>query len=124
MIGLVLAFAATVFLVFAPCAYKQQSALTAPGPLPIVEHFRCVGVLAGSLYVWPLLLVPLLLALTSVAAANLSRPRLLWAPAVLLFAFAFLTGFSIGLFYFPAAIALIVSAALGEGKGPASQPSS
>jgi DMSO reductase anchor subunit len=46
--------------------------------------------------------------------------RLLWrlAPAILLTAFCILTGFSIGLFYMPAAVALWIAEVLPPGEPP------
>ncbi len=54
------------------------------------------------------------------------RKALLWVPAVLLLAFCAVGLFSVGLFYLPAALALVVAAIMGSrgrvSAGPAPPP--
>ena len=76
----------------------------------------------NGLYVLLLLLVPVLLTgstLFSILFAHkrqVIRVAMLWTPLVLLLGFCLLAIFSIGIFYLPAALAVIV-AALGDLSG-------
>ena len=74
----------------------------------------------GLSVVLPLLLTPVVLTGLALLAALLTglglanRKVLLWVSSVLLLGFCVVTIFSVGLFYLPAALALIVSAILGS----------
>ena len=102
MIGHMLAWAAGAYLVFEPF-YSDGSTL--------VE--------VNGLWVVRLLLVPVLLTGVGLAAAVLTRRRvvlrrvLLWASAVLLLGACILSTLTIGVFYVAAALALLV-AAIGD----------
>ena len=70
--------------------------------------------------VLPLLLVPVVLTALALMSVRTTRVRLAmrrvlsWVSAVLLLGFCAVGIFSIGLFYLPAAIALVVSAVMGS----------
>ena len=75
----------------------------------------------GLWVVVPLCIPPVLAALGMIAVAR-RRRALVWVLGGVLLGFAVLSGFSIGLFYLPAAIALLLSARLtGWSRKPARQ---
>ena len=64
-----------------------------------------------------LLCVPVALAVLGLVGAARRRRALVWVPAAVLLVFVLLGGFSIGLLYLPAALALLVAAGLTEARG-------
>ena len=76
--------------------------------------------LVGENGTWVILLlcVPVALSALGLGASLRGRRVLLWVSAVVLLGFVVLGGFSIGLFYVPAALALLVAAGLTEARGP------
>lgn len=75
--------------------------------------------LVGENGTWVILLlcIPVALAALGLVASLWGRRVLLWVSAVVLLGFVILGGLSIGLFYFPAALALLVAAGLTEARG-------
>jgi hypothetical protein len=57
-------------------------------------------------------LVPIALAILAWIAAALETRALLWAAGILALGFCLLSGFSIGLWYLPSAIVLLVAAGM------------
>ena len=80
---------------------------------------------SNGLWVLWLLLVPILLsglallAIRFTHAGQTRRKALLWAPALVLLAFCVVGILSIGLFYLPVALALLVAAVTGSLRGSA-----
>ena len=127
----VLAWAAGLLLIFWP-AYSGQSVTAELDGEAVAEATRTSATLVevNGLNVLLLLLVPVLLtgsALLSILFAHkrqVIRMAILWTPVVLLLGFCILAIFSIGIFYLPAALAVLVAAisdlfgqkTIGEGQ--------
>jgi hypothetical protein len=98
--------------------YQGQSttAATTPGVAGESTHYTSTLIEVNGLRVLPLLLIPVALTALALVAVLVSESRqgtrkvALWGLAVLLLGFCVVGIFSIGLFYVPAAIALVVSA--------------
>ena len=122
-----LAWAAGGWLAFAPSYQGETQYASLPGE-PAGEIVRHTSTLIeqNGLQVVPLLLAPIVLTAIALLALRLTNDRqavrrlLLWGPAALLLGFCVVAILSIGIFYLPAAIALLVAAIAGLGgqKGP------
>ncbi len=116
--SLLLAVAALIFLAFWPWAY-QGSELSANGEVIRNTSASLIEENGAGILVW--LFFPAILSLIgflgSFRQAGASRLAM-WAAAILLLMFALATGFSIGMFYLPSALALMVAAATAKGTRP------
>lgn len=123
---MVLAIGAAGFLVSWPCSVQgvEASAKVRAGPaeergeaVATEERRFCTSLLeASGPEVLPWLALPVVLTAGVWAGVERFVP-LAWLLALGLVAFSLLTGFSIGLFYLPAAGAATVAAALASGRG-------
>jgi hypothetical protein len=114
--GLLLALAAGLGLALWPCAYQGFEA-TGGGTNP--EQQVCASVVqANGVGVLGVLALPVLLAVVGLIAVRGRHRWLLVVVMVVLVAFCVLALASIGLFYLPAAIALII-AVVGWPQPPA-----
>jgi hypothetical protein len=110
--ALLLALAAGSWLAFSPGLYQGVS-VTASSSGEVVQRSEQTSLLAeNGTWVLGLLAIPLALTGLGVFGAVRSRRFLLWSAAVVLIVFSLISGMSIGLFYLPAAVALVVAAAL------------
>ena len=117
-----LAWAAGGWLAFAPVYQGASQTASLPGE-PAGEIVRHTSTLIeqNGLQVVPLLLAPIVLTAIALLALQLTgnmptvRRVLLWGPAALLLGFCVLAILSIGIFYLPAAMALLVAAIAGLG---------
>ncbi len=122
-----MAWAAGGWLAFAPAYQGASQTASLPGE-PAGEIVRHTSTLIeqNGLQVVPLLLAPIVLTAIALAGPAADRQQaddaevLLWGPAALLLGFCVLAILSIGIFYLPAAMALLVAAiaGLGDQKGP------
>ena len=117
----VLAWAVGLWLALGPVYRGVSVTAVAPGEAPgEATRFTATLIQVNGSWVILLLAAPVVLtALTLVSvlltdAGQARRRVFLWASAILLSGFGVLGSFSIGLFYLPAALALIVSAVLGS----------
>ena len=110
-----LAWIVALGLVFGPVYQGMSVTAVAPGDIagePIKTTATLIDV--NGLRVLPLLLAPVvmtalaLLAVLRTDAGQTRRKVLVWVLAVLLLGFCVLGSFSIGLFYLPSALALII----------------
>ena len=112
-VSLVLAVVAAAYLLLAQCAYRGISVSTSIPGGPGTETQVCRSLIEVSgLSVARWILLPVVIV---GFAVFLMRARMrvgVWVLTILLLAFCVLTGFSIGLLFFPAALALLVSAIL------------
>ena len=104
-----LAWAAAIGLAFAPVYSNGDT---------ILDSGREQGALGGAIVV---LLFPVLLTLPAVAAVLFVREwrwrqTVLWGSAVVLLALCILTGFTIGMFFAPAALTIFLAAVLDLDK--------
>jgi hypothetical protein len=113
--GLLLAWTAGLGLALWPCAYQGIEATGGANP----EQQVCASVVqANGVGVLGVLALPVLLAVVGLVAVRGRRRWLLVVAMVVLVAFCVLALASIGLFYLPAAIALII-AVVGWPQPPA-----
>ncbi len=110
--ALLLAFAAGLWLAFYPGFYQGVS-VTASSSGEVVESSEQASLLAeNGMWALGLLAVPIVLAGLGVFGAARRFRFLLWSVAVVLLVFSVISAMTIGLFYLPATIALLVAAAL------------
>ena len=110
--ALLLAVAAGSWLAFYPGSYQGVS-VTASLSGEVVQRSEQASLLAeNGMWALGLLAVPVALAGLGVLGAARSFRFLLWSVAVVLLVFSVISGMTIGLFYLPAAIALLAAAAL------------
>ena len=119
-----MAWGVGLWMVFGPV--YQGVSVTAPMPgEPVGEttkHTRTL-VEVNGLWVLTLLLVPILLSGVSLLVIVFTRTgqarrrALLWTPTLALLVFCVVGVFSIGLFYVPVALALLVAAITGSLRG-------
>ena len=122
----VLAWVAGLWFVFGPAYQGVSVAPSMPGePAGEVTRHTATLVEANGLWVLWLLLVPILLTGLTLLGIRFTDPGqtrrrvLLWLPALALLAFCLVGIFSIGLFYLPVALALLVAAVTGSLMGSA-----
>ena len=111
------AWAAGVWLAFWPTYEGASVTATLPGePGGEVIRSSATAIEVNGLHVILLLLVPIfltaitLLGLRLTAKSQTVRKVLLWGPSVVLLGFCFVAIASIGMFYLPTALALLVAA--------------
>jgi len=110
--ALLLAVAAGSWLAFYPGFYQGVS-VTASSSGEVVQRNEQASLLAeNGMWALGLLAVPVTLTGLGVFGAARSFRFLLWSVAVVLLVFSVISGMTIGLFYLPAAIALLAAAAL------------
>jgi len=110
--ALLLAVAAGSWLAFSPGFYQGVS-VTASSSGEVVQRSEQASLLAeNGMWVLGLLAVPVALTGLGVFGAARRFRFLLWSVAVVLLVFSVISAMTIGLFYLPAAIALLVAAAL------------
>ena len=123
------AWAAGVWLAFWPTYEGASVTATLPGE-PGGELIRssATAIEVNGLHVILLLLVPIfltaitLLGLRLTAKSQTVRKVLLWGPAVVLLGFCFVAIASIGMFYLPTALALLVAAIADLGGQEGNEP--
>jgi len=110
--ALLLAVAAGSWLAFYPGFYEGVS-VTAASSGEVVQRSDQASLLAeNGMWALGLLAVPVALTGLGVFGAARSLRVLLWSVAVVLLVVSVISAMTIGLFYLPAAIALLVAAAL------------
>ncbi len=113
-VSLLLANAALLFLAFWPYSYQSQT-MSADGGVVDETSASLIEENGMGVLVW--LIIPVIMCLVAFLV-TLSRIRggkvILWAMAVLLLLFGLVSIFSIGAFYLPAALALIIAAATAK----------
>ena len=106
------AVAAGSLLAFSPGFYQGVSVTTSSSG-EVVERSEQTSLLAeNGMWALGLLAVPVVLTGLGVFGAARSSRFVLWCMAVVLLVFSIISGMTIGLFSLPAAVALLVAAAL------------
>jgi hypothetical protein len=116
-IGVGIAVAATLWLVLWPCSYVGVTE-TPGGPDGTSARGErvCSSLIeVNGWWVVGLLSVPLFLSVVGFLAARGRIRRLVWGMAAVLLAFCIFGAFSVGLYYLPSVVALVVAAARMEG---------
>lgn len=108
--SLLLALAAGVGLVLWPCAYQGVEAQPAPGGAVQARQLCATLIDANGVDVLGVLALPVLLAGVGLLAVRAGRRGILFTVMVALVAFCPLAFASVGLFYLPAAAALVIAA--------------
>jgi hypothetical protein len=112
--ALLLAVVAGLWLAFSPGFYQGVS-VTASASGEVVRRSEQTSLLAvNGMWALGLLAVPVALTALGVFGAARSYRFPLWSVAVVLLVFSIISSMTIGLFYLPAAIALLVAAALRD----------
>ena len=116
-----LAWGAGLWMALGPVYQGVSGTPTTPGEsATYATRYTATLVEQNGLWVFWLLLVPIMLsalALLTIAltdAGQARRKALLWLPAIVLLAFCAVGIFSIGVFYLPAALALLCAAVAGS----------
>jgi hypothetical protein len=114
--AVLLAVGAGLLLAFYPVYQGVSETASSSG---VVTSSSDSATLVGENGAWVvvLLCVPVALAALGLVASLRGRRVLMWVLAAVLLGFVVLGGFSIGLFYLPAALALLVAAGLTEVRG-------
>jgi hypothetical protein len=116
--GVLLALAAGFWLAFSPVYQGESVTMSSSGVVTRSSESATLIEENGS---WAVVLlgIPVVLAALGLLAVLRGWRRLVWVFAGVLFAFVVLAGMSVGLFSFPAALALLVAAGLtGRGRDP------
>jgi hypothetical protein len=105
-VAIVLATIATVWLVVWPCFYT--GATSGPGG----ESTTCSSLIAeNGTWVLSYLAIPIILTVLAFLALVARLRAVMWTLAILLFALCILAAWSIGLFYVPSAVTILIAAA-------------
>jgi hypothetical protein len=112
-IGVGAAMAATLWFVFSPCSYVGvRVAPAGPGRTGGVGERVCASLIeVNGWWVLGLLSVPVILSVLGFLAVRGRIRGPVWGMAAVLLAFCVVGALSVGLFYLPAVVALIVAAA-------------
>ena len=113
LVAVLLTVAAGLFLAFYP-VYQGVSATGSSSGVTAISSERATLITENGLWVIVLLCVPIVLAALGLLAVARRRRVLAWVLGGVLLGFVVLSGFSIGPFYLPAAIALLLSAGLTD----------
>lgn len=114
--GVLMGVVAGLFLVFSPVYQGVSETATSSGGV-VSGTYSATLVEQNGAWVLLLLCLPVALAAIGLVGAARRRRLLVWAPAVVLLGFSVLAGFSIGLFYVPAAAALLLAAVTVQRPG-------
>jgi hypothetical protein len=115
--ALALALAAGLWLAFDPYSYSGASGSATSSGVTTEQTGHASLIEENGSWVIGLFAVPVALTGVGVLGAARKHRILAWSAAWVLLAFSLVTGFSIGLFYAPAAVALLVAAALSDSRG-------
>jgi hypothetical protein len=121
LVALALALAAGLWLAFDPYSYSGVSGSATSSGVTTEQTENASLIEENGSWVIGLLAVPVALAGLGVLGTARRHRILAWSAAGVLVAFSLVTGFSIGLFYAPAAVALLVAAALNDSRGAPSR---
>ena len=121
LVALLLAAVAGAWLALSPGFYQGVSVTASPSG-EVVERSERASLLAeNGMWALGLLAVPVVLTGLWVFGAARGFRILLWSVAVVLLVFSVISSMTIGLFYLPAAVALLVAAGLCTSSRPASR---
>ena len=118
--GLALAVAAGVWLALDPHVYHGVSAAVLASGQVTTARTSASLIEENGAWVIGLLCIPVALAALCLFCALRQRRVLLWVGGLTLIGFVVVSGFTIGMFYAPAALAELVASGLS--RGPAAPP--
>ena len=106
VVAIILATIATVWLVVWPCFYTGATSD------PSGESTTCSSLIAeNGTWVLSYLAIPIILTVLAFLALVARLRAVMWTLAILLFALCILAAWSIGLFYVPSAVTILIAAA-------------
>jgi hypothetical protein len=109
VLAVVLATAAAVWLAVWPCVYRNVFSEFVDGVRTITTS--CDSLLdANGVPILAVLAIPVGLSAFALWAVRVRSSRGLWGAVILMLAFCLLTGLSVGLWFLPAAIAIMLAA--------------
>jgi len=114
--GALMAAAAGLMLAFFP-VYQGVGATATSSGGDVSGTYSTTVLEQNGAWVVLLLCLPVALAAIGLVGAARRNRLLVWAPAAVLLGFSMLAGFSIGLFYVPAAVALLLAAVTARCRG-------
>ena len=117
-IAVVLAAAAGLWLALDPDFYQGATSAVSSSGVVTTTSSSASLIEANGWWVAGLLCVPVALAAFGMYCAVWGRRVLLWAAGLVLIGFVVVSGFTIGMWYAPAALALLVAAGLSRGPAP------
>jgi hypothetical protein len=115
-----LAVAAGIWLAVDPDFYQGATSAVSSSGIATSVATSASLIEENGTWVIGLLCVPVALAAFGLFCALRGRRVLLWVSGLLLIAFVVVSGFSIGMWYAPAALALLIASGLS--RGPAVPP--
>ena len=121
LVAVIMAAVAGLFLALYPVYQGVSESVSSSGAVASSTDGATLVAENGA-WVILLLCVPVALAVLGLLGAVRGRRALVWAPAVVLLIFALLAGFSLGLFYLPAALGLLASAGLTQARRGRAEP--
>jgi hypothetical protein len=116
--GVVLAVAAGIWLAVDPSFYQGVSTTTSASGVVTTVSSGASLIAENGAWVIGVLCVPVALAAFGLYCAVARRRVLLWAAGLVLLGFVLLSGFTIGLFYVPAAVLVLIAAGLSPRPAP------
>lgn len=117
-IAVVLSVAAGLWLALDPDFYQGASTAVSSSGVVTTTSTGASLVQENGVWVVGLLCVPVALTAFGLYCAVGGRRVLLWAGGLVLIGFVVVSGFSIGMWYAPAALALLVASGLSRGPAP------
>jgi len=114
--GVLMGVVAGLFLVFSPVYQGVSETATSSGGV-VSGTYGATLLEQNGAWVLLLLCLPVTVAAIGLVGAARRNRLLVWAPAAVLLGFSLLAGFSIGLFYVPAAVALLLAAVTVQRSG-------
>jgi len=117
-VGLVLAIAAGVWLGLAPDFYQGASSSVSSSGVVTTTQTSASLVEENGVWVIGLLCVPVALTALALYCAVRRRRVLLWVSGLVLLGFVVVSGFTIGMWYVPAALAVLIASGLSRGSAP------
>jgi hypothetical protein len=117
-VGLVLAIAAGVWLAAYPDFYQGASSSVSSSGVVTTTQTSASLVEENGVWVIGLLCVPVALTALALYFAVRRRRVLLWLSGLVLLGFVVVSGFTIGMWYVPAALAVLIASGLSRGSAP------
>jgi hypothetical protein len=117
-VAVVLAVAAGLWLALDPDFYQGVTSAVSSSGVVTVSHTSASLIEENGWWVVGLLCVPVALAGVGLYCALRERRVFLWAAGLVLLGFVVVSGFTIGMWYVPAALALLVASGLSRGPAP------
>jgi hypothetical protein len=117
-VGLVLAVTAGLWLALYPDFYQGASSAVSSSGVVTITRTSASLIEENGVWVVGLLCIPVALTALALCFAVRRRRVLLWACGLVLLGFVVVSGFTIGMWYVPAALAVLIASGLSRGPAP------